>query len=76
MRKIEDAANEFLLETKKKSGDTIAFPDDLTPYIKLNSSGSIPSCPASGTYNVDNTGPKPDITCSLGSTVNPPHLIP
>jgi len=76
MRKVEDAANQFALETGKKTGDPITYPDDLIPYIKLNSAGSIPSCPAGGTYTVDNTGTKPDTTCSLGSTVNPVHIIP
>lgn len=76
MRKVEDAASQFALETGKKTGDPIVYPDDLTPYIKLNSAGSIPSCPAGGIYTVDNTGPKPDTTCSLGSTVNPVHIIP
>src|ERR1700749_2368841 len=51
LKQIDAAANEFALERGKKTGDTIQFPTDLTPYIKLNASGSIPPCPAGGTYS-------------------------
>src|SRR5882724_382259 len=36
LRQIDAAANQWALENKKKTGDTITFPSDLTPYIKLN----------------------------------------
>ncbi len=76
LHKIDEAASQFALENGKKTGDLINYPDDLTPYIKLNSAGSIPGCPAGGQYTVDNLGAKPQATCSLGTTVTPPHLIP
>ena len=50
LRQIDAAANQFALEQKKTTGDTINFPTDLTPYIKLNANSSIPGCPAGGTY--------------------------
>jgi prepilin-type N-terminal cleavage/methylation domain-containing protein len=33
LRQIDAAANQFALENKKKTGDPISFPGDLTPYI-------------------------------------------
>src|SRR6202161_4686202 len=51
IRPIDEAANEFSLETGKSTGATISYPGDLTPYIKLNSAGSIPPCPAGGSYS-------------------------
>lgn len=74
LSKIDAAANEFALEQNKKTGDTINYPADLTPYIKLNSAGSIPPCPAGGTYADPTVGATP--TCSLGNSVNPAHLAP
>jgi len=75
LRKIDDAQNQFAIEHQKNTGDTLNFPGDLTPYIKLNSNGSIPACPVGGDYYSDGTvGGKP--TCSLGTTVTPPHVLP
>ena len=74
LRQIDAAANQWALENKKKTGDTITFPSDLTPYIKLNASSSIPGCPASGTYSDPTVGATP--TCSLASSVTPAHQLP
>jgi prepilin-type N-terminal cleavage/methylation domain-containing protein len=74
LRQIDAAANQFALEAKKKAGDAITLTTDLTPYIKLNSAGLIPACPAAGTYSLATVGPSP--TCSLGSTVTPTHALP
>ena len=74
LRQIDAAANEFALERGKKTGDSITYPDDLTPYIKLNANNSIPPCPAGGTYACGTVGNAP--TCSLGNTVTPAHLLP
>lgn len=74
LRQIDAAANEFALEHGKTNGEAIKFPDDLTPYIKLNSQGKIPSCPAGGTYSIKNLGEAP--TCSLGTNVTPAHVLP
>jgi hypothetical protein len=74
LRQIDAAANEFALEHSKTNGEAINFPSDLTPYIKFNSQGKIPSCPAGGTYSIQTVGAIP--TCSLGSTVTPAHALP
>jgi hypothetical protein len=74
LTKIEAAANEFALENGKKTGDSINFPADLQPYIKLNRVGEIPACPAGGTYQMPAVGAFP--TCSLSNSVDPPHVVP
>jgi prepilin-type N-terminal cleavage/methylation domain-containing protein len=74
LRQIDAAANQFALEQKKKTGDTINYPTDLTPYIKLNVNGSIPPCPAGGTYSDSVVGTNP--ACSLAATVTPSHILP
>jgi prepilin-type N-terminal cleavage/methylation domain-containing protein len=74
LRQIDAAANQFALEKGKKTGDAITLTTDLTPYIKLNSAGKIPPCPAAGTYTLTVVGTNP--VCSLGSTVTPSHILP
>ena len=72
LRQIDAAANQFALEKGKNTGDPITYPTDLMPYIKLNSSGSVPPCPAGGTYADPTVGTNP--TCTL-STLTPPHQM-
>ena len=74
LRQLDAAANQFALENHKTNGEAIHFPNDLTPYIKLNSAGKIPPCPSGGIYLVGRVGKNP--TCSLGTTVIPPHVLP
>jgi Domain of unknown function (DUF4190) len=74
LRQIDAAANQFALEHGKTNGEAINFPGDLTPYIKLNGQGKIPSCPAGGVYSIKRVGDIP--TCSLGTTVTPAHVLP
>ena len=72
LRQIDAAANQFALEKGRTTGSTLNYPTDLTPYIKLNSSQSIPPCPAGGTYTLSVVGTNP--VCSL-STLTPPHAL-
>jgi prepilin-type N-terminal cleavage/methylation domain-containing protein len=74
LRQIDAAANEFALEKGKKTGDAITLNTDLTPYIKLNSATSIPSCPAGGTYALGAVGNTP--TCTLSTLTDNPHILP
>jgi len=74
LRQIDAAANQFALEAHKVNGAAITYPGDLTPYIKLNAVGSIPGCPANGTYTCANVGTSP--ACSLANTVTPGHYLP
>jgi len=74
LRQIDGAAQQFAFEKGKTNDQAINFPDDLTPCIKLDKNGKMPSCPSGGTYTLNKVGDKP--TCSLGTTVNPPHVLP
>jgi prepilin-type N-terminal cleavage/methylation domain-containing protein len=74
LRQIDAAANEFALEKGQKTGDPITMNTDLTPYIKLNSAGVIPPCPAGGTYTENTVGVNP--ICSLSNLTSSPHVLP
>ena len=74
LRQIDAAANQFALEAHKVNGATITFPTDLKPYIRLNAAGSIPGCPANGTYTCASVGASP--ACNLANTVTPGHYLP
>jgi prepilin-type N-terminal cleavage/methylation domain-containing protein len=76
MRQLDAAIQQLSLAKGLSAGATINFPDDLTPYIKLNTNGSLPPCPASGTYIPQLIGNIPSVLCSLGVTVDPPHVLP
>jgi len=73
LRQIDAAANQFALEKGQTTGATFVMNTSLTPYIKLNSAGSIPPCPAGGTYYEATIGSAP--VCSL-STLSPGHILP
>jgi type IV pilus assembly protein PilA len=72
LRQLDAAANQFALEKGRQTGSAITLTSDLTPYIKLNSAGSLPPCPAGGTYALTVIGTNP--TCTL-SSLNPPHAM-
>jgi len=77
LRQIDAAANQWALEKGKTTGSTApTLTSDLTPYIKLNSNSLIPGCPAGGSYTVGTVGAVPQVTCNLGSSVNPAHVLP
>jgi prepilin-type N-terminal cleavage/methylation domain-containing protein len=76
MRQIDAAVNEWALEQHQISGATVAYPTDVTPYIKLNTNSSIPPCPANGNYSVGVVGAIPQVNCSIGTSVDPPHVMP
>jgi len=72
LRQIDAAANQWALEKGQVSGAAIVLTRDLTPYIKLNSAGSIPACPASGSYSLSTVGSNP--LCTL-SSATPAHQL-
>jgi len=76
LRQIDSAVQQFCMETGKKAGDVLNFPGDVTAYIKMNSGGVLPSCPGSGIYTLTAVGNIPSVLCSLGSTVDPVHILP
>ena len=73
LRQLDAAVNQWALENKATTGQTVTTAN-LTPYIKLNSSSSLPGCPAGGAYTVTTVGAAP--TCSLGNSVTPGHYLP
>ena len=75
LRQIETAVQQVAIEKGKHVGDEVAYPDDITPYIKLNKLGSIPPCPAGGDYTLQTVGTIPQAICSLGTTVDPAHIL-
>ena len=74
LRQLDGAMQQFAIENGKKIGDTVSYPTDLMPYLKLNASGSIPPCPAGGNYSVAAIGSDPSVACSLANTVTPGHI--
>ena len=76
LRQIESAVQQVAIEKGLHVGDSVAWPDDLTPYIRLNSNLQIPGCPAQGIYSLETVGSIPQAKCSLGTTVTPPHVLP
>ena len=73
LRQMDAAAQQWALETGQSSSATVTLTSNITPYIKLNSAGSIPPCPASGTYSVSwavTSSP----TCTL-QTLTPAHKL-
>ena len=73
LRQIDAAANQFALEQHKRTGQSISYPTDLTPYIKLNANNEIPICPAGGNYICDTIGTAP--ICDLSDTTTPAHIL-
>jgi hypothetical protein len=73
LRQIDAAKNEWALEHSATNG-TYVSKADIKPYIKLNATGNIPSCPAGGKYILGKIGENP--ICSLGTTATPGHVLP
>lgn len=75
LRQMDAAVQQYALENRKSSSDTYAL-TDLKAYLKLNAVGSIPPCPAAGTYTAGGTVTNAP-TCSLSSLTSPfAHQLP
>jgi prepilin-type N-terminal cleavage/methylation domain-containing protein len=74
LRQIESGVNQWAMETGQTSGSPIPGISTVSAYIKLNSSGSVPTCPANGTYTMTSVGQVPQVKCSL-STLTPAHML-
>jgi prepilin-type N-terminal cleavage/methylation domain-containing protein len=73
LRQMDGAVQQYALEQKLASTATYLLAN-LNTYIKLDSNGNLPACPANGTYAPGGTvivAP----TCSL-STASPAHKLP
>ena len=74
LRQMDAAAQQYALEKKAGAGATFVLNTDLTPYIKLNSSSSMPPCPAQGTYTFASVSNSP--SCSLSAQLPTKHILP
>jgi prepilin-type N-terminal cleavage/methylation domain-containing protein len=76
MQETDGAITTWALETHHTTGDTPPTMATLTSlgYIRTPG-GNVPLCPAFGTYAVAAIGTTPTVTCSLGSTVTPAHVM-
>jgi prepilin-type N-terminal cleavage/methylation domain-containing protein len=73
LRQMDGAGQEWALEYKQPSGGSVGT-TDITPYIKLTSTGALPGCPGGGSYAPSwNLDQHP--SCSL-STATPAHALP
>ena len=73
LRQLYGAVQQYALENRLPSsaGYTLAV---IEPYIKLDSTGNLPKCPAGGTYSQGSTVTNAP-TCSL-SSASPAHALP
>jgi len=69
LRQIDGASQTWALENKKTSGDPYTL-SIIKPYIKMDTSGNIPSCPAGGLYTAGAAVSNAP-TCTI-----PGHLLP
>ena len=74
LRQIDNTVQQLAIEKGLSVGDVVVYPDDLLPFIKVNSAGTLPQCPANGTYTLSPVGAIPQVTCSL-STLALPHRL-
>jgi prepilin-type N-terminal cleavage/methylation domain-containing protein len=76
LRQIDAAINEWALENGQSNGAAVANTQTVSGYVKLNSRGSVPGCPAGGTYTTASVGNSSgQVHCSL-STLTPGHFLP
>jgi|SRR6476659_7658502 len=69
LRQIDGAAQTWALEHNKTSSDTYTL-SILKPYLKLDSNGNLPACPANGTYSPGAMVSNPP-SCTI-----PGHILP
>jgi prepilin-type N-terminal cleavage/methylation domain-containing protein len=69
LRQIDGAAQQYALEARLGAGAPYTLVD-IGSYLKLDSSGNIPACPAHGTYSPGTTVSNPP-TCSVSGHVMP-----
>ena len=74
LRQVQSGISQWAMETGQVSGSPIPGISTFSAYIKLNSAGSVPTCPAGGVYTVSNVGDPQEVSCSL-STLTPAHAF-
>ena len=69
LRQIDGAKQQWALENHQTSTAAPAS-SVLRPYLGRGTAGSWPTCPANGSYTINNVSTAP--TCSIGTHVLPP----
>jgi prepilin-type N-terminal cleavage/methylation domain-containing protein len=72
LRQYDGALQQYALENNQPSSATYTLAN-LQPYIKLNSAGNLPTCPAGGTYSAGTCVTNAP-TCSLKTSDG--HVMP
>jgi prepilin-type N-terminal cleavage/methylation domain-containing protein len=76
MRQINSAVEQWAMENGQAPGSPApTLATDLTPYVQLNSNSAIPSCPAAGTYVINNISVVPQVYCTLSTLASNPHVL-
>ena len=68
LRQIDGAAQTWALENQKTSSDSYTL-SVIKPYLKMDSTGNIPPCPAGGSYSSTVVSNPP--SCTIGG-----HRLP
>jgi len=68
LRQLDGGKQQWALENHKTTNDMPSW-ENIRPYIKLGSSGELPSCPDGGKYSLGRVADPP--TCSI-----PGHKLP
>jgi prepilin-type N-terminal cleavage/methylation domain-containing protein len=74
LRQIDSAINEWAMETGQATGANIGGISTVSAYIKLNSNSSVPGCPGGGTYSTGQVAVVPQVTCTLSTLTDTPHV--
>jgi prepilin-type N-terminal cleavage/methylation domain-containing protein len=74
LRQYDGAVQQWALENRKDSSATYGM-TSIQPYVKLDSNGNLPQCPANGTYQSGSAVTNPP-TCTLSTYTTAPHKLP
>jgi prepilin-type N-terminal cleavage/methylation domain-containing protein len=72
LRQMDGAMEQYALEAKLNSTSSYTLAN-LNPYIRLNSAGNLPQCPAGGAYTAGATVTNSPL-CSLSGQSPFPHI--
>jgi prepilin-type N-terminal cleavage/methylation domain-containing protein len=72
LRQLDGAKQQWALENKQLPAATVGS-GDVQPYLGRGAAGTYPTCPANGTYTLNDVQTAP--VCSL-STAAMPHSLP
>ena len=70
LRQIDGAKQQWALENHQPSNATAPASTVIAPYLGRGTAGHFPTCPAAGTYAINDVSVAP--TCSVGTHVLPP----